>query len=80
MDFHQRHRLRHDATETRSKIFDPFYTTKPIGKGTGLGLSLSYGIVQKHHGTIEVTSVPGEGTQFCVKLPIRQTEDVTAGA
>ncbi|MDB5814071.1 MAG: domain S-box [Rhodocyclales bacterium] len=66
------------SEETCSKIFDPFYTTKPIGKGTGLGLSLSYGIVQKHHGSIDVTSVPGEGTRFCVKLPIRQAEEAIA--
>jgi two-component system, NtrC family, sensor kinase len=62
------------SEETRSKIFDPFFTTKPIGKGTGLGLSLSYGIVQKHHGSIDVTSVPGEGTCFRVKLPIHQDD------
>lgn len=59
------------------KIFDPFFTTKPVGKGTGLGLSLSYGIVQKHHGRIEVESEVGVGTRFRIWLPIQQPrEDV----
>lgn len=58
--------------EVRKKIFDPFFTTKPVGKGTGLGLSLSYGIIQKHQGTIEVESVEGKGTTFHISLPIRQ--------
>ena len=53
------------------RIFEPFFTTKPVGKGTGLGLSLSYGIVQKHGGRIEVRSVLGEGTVFRVVLPQR---------
>ena len=62
------------APEHLNKIFDPFFTTKPIGKGTGLGLSLSFGIVQKHHGRIEVQSEVGKGTTFRVWLPVRQVQ------
>ena len=57
------------------RIFDPFFTTKPVGKGTGLGLSLSYGIIQKHNGRIEVESSPEKGTLFRITLPVRQTPD-----
>ena len=53
--------------ETLSRIFDPFYTTKPAG--TGLGLSIVYGIVHDHGGTITAESTPGEGTRFVVRLP-----------
>jgi two-component system, NtrC family, sensor kinase len=59
--------------EIQARIFDPFFTTKPVGKGTGLGLSVSYGIIEKHGGKIEVASQPGEGTTFTVWLPLRQS-------
>jgi two-component system NtrC family sensor kinase len=63
--------------ENLKRIFDPFFTTKPIGKGTGLGLSLSYGIVTKHGGSIEVDSKVGTGTTFRVILPQRQSHEST---
>lgn len=61
--------------ENLNRIFDPFFTTKPVGKGTGLGLSLSYGIVKRHGGRIEVESTVGVGSRFTVFLPVhhRQT-------
>ena len=61
--------------ENLEHIFDPFYTTKPADEGTGLGLSLSYEIVQRHGGHIEVDSVLGKGTSFSVWLPIHQTRE-----
>jgi two-component system NtrC family sensor kinase len=57
------------------KIFEPFYTTKPVGKGAGLGLSACYGIVQEHGGTITCYNRPGGGASFVITLP-----GVTSGA
>jgi PAS domain S-box-containing protein len=57
--------------EVRQRIFDPFFTTKPVGAGTGLGLSISYQIiVEKHRGTLACVSIPGQGTEFVISLPI----------
>ena len=61
------------SEEVIENMFNPFFTTKPIGKGTGLGLSISHEIItQKHKGTITCTSTPGEGTEFVITIPIEQ--------
>jgi PAS domain S-box-containing protein len=60
--------------EVQQKLFNPFFTTKPVGKGTGLGLSISYQIVvEKHGGKLHCFSAPGQGTQFVIELPIQQS-------
>ena len=58
------------APEHLKKIFDPFFTTKPVGEGTGLGLSITYGIIERHGGSINIESHLGEGTTFTVAIPI----------
>jgi two-component system NtrC family sensor kinase len=60
------------------RIFDPFFTTKPVGKGTGLGLSVSYSIVTRHNGRIEVDSYQNGGSTFSVWLPVRQSDGAAA--
>lgn len=56
----------------KNQLFNPFFTTKPVGKGTGMGMSISYQIVtEKHRGTLQCKSSPGEGTEFIIKIPIR---------
>jgi len=57
--------------EIKPKIFDPFFTTKPVGQGTGMGLAISYQILEKHQGKIEVISELGQGSEFVVSLPIK---------
>jgi signal transduction histidine kinase len=57
------------GVQDSSRVFDPFYTTKPVGKGTGLGLSICYGIVTEHGGTITVRNVPPHGASFRIELP-----------
>ena len=64
--------------EVRGRIFEPFYTTKPVGEGTGLGLEIVRRIVEKHKGTILVTSRPGR-TAFEVRLPLERTGQAEAG-
>jgi PAS domain S-box-containing protein len=54
-----------------SRVFDPFYTTKPVGKGTGLGLSICYGIITEHGGRIVVKNEPGKGAKFRIELPMQ---------
>ena len=56
----------------QSKLFDPFFTTKPVGKGTGLGLSISYQVIERHGGTLECFSLPDQGAEFLIKIPIQQ--------
>jgi signal transduction histidine kinase len=56
--------------ENLSKLFNPFFTTKPPGKGTGLGLSIVYGIIKMHRGQISVKSELGTGTTFTITLPV----------
>ncbi len=58
------------SEEALKQLFEPFFTTKEVGKGTGLGLSISHGIVERHGGTITVSSRPGEGSTFVVSLPL----------
>ncbi|WP_227789155.1 MULTISPECIES: PAS domain S-box protein [unclassified Nodularia (in: cyanobacteria)] len=61
------------SQKTLDKVFDPFFTTKEVGKGTGLGLSISYQIiVDKHRGHLSCNSIPGEGAEFVIEIPIRQ--------
>lgn len=61
------------SEEVRQKLFEPFYTTKPVGKGTGLGLSISYQVItDRHGGSLECISAAKGGAEFIIKIPIPQ--------
>ena len=62
--------------ETRRRCLEPFYTTKGE-RGTGLGLSAVYGIIERHHGSMEIESEKGQGTTFCLRLPVAEGASVT---
>ncbi|MBN2525419.1 MAG: hypothetical protein JXR76_03430 [Deltaproteobacteria bacterium] len=63
------------ASDVLGRIYEPFYTTKPVGQGTGPGLSVSYFIVTNNHkGTMTACSTKGEGTCFIIRLPVGNAE------
>lgn len=66
------------AAEDLPHVFEPFFTTKSEGKGVGLGLAVVYGIVQRHHGQVDVDTEPGKGTTFTVRLPREQPPAASA--
>jgi signal transduction histidine kinase len=69
------------ATAAQSKIFDAFFTTKPVGKGTGMGLSISYQVVaDRHKGSLECVTEPGQGATFVITIPIEQRPVPAASA
>ena len=61
------------SAANRSKLFQPFFTTKDVGEGTGLGLSITHGIINNHKGTIAVISSLGEGSEFHIQFPLQST-------
>jgi len=70
------------APEVLAHVMEPFFTTKEVGQGTGLGLSMTYGVVQAHGGTIDISSRPGEGTRVTLRFPRipAPVQDVAPGA
>ena len=65
------------SEENRSRLFLPFFTTKPVGKGTGLGLHVAYKIVRAHGGRIDVGGEPGKGAEFIIHLPQQMRAEPT---
>ena len=66
------------GVEDPQRVFDPFYTTKPIGKGTGLGLSATYGIMQEHHGQVTCHNSDRGGAVFTLRFPVPEREPASA--
>lgn len=60
------------SEQTVKKIFEPFYTTKPVGKGTGLGMAISFGIIDDHGGSMDVCSTINQGTTITIRIPIER--------
>jgi len=56
--------------QTQKKVFEPFFTTKEVGEGTGLGMSIAYNTIKKHNGRVIINSIPGEGSEFILQIPI----------
>src|SRR5260370_40172523 len=65
--------------DTQRRIFEPFFTTKGV-RGYGMGLSVTYGIIERHGGDIQVSSHPGEGTRFALRLPALRSAAAAAAA
>ena len=61
--------------KVHKNIYDPFFTTKPVGQGTGLGLTISYNIIEKHNGTIRFDTKEGQGTEFKILLPVNNLDE-----
>ena len=68
------------SEEVKQRIFEPFFTTKPVGVGTGLGMSISYGIIEKHNGNLNVESQLGSGTEFIIELPMAMSAELSAAS
>jgi two-component system cell cycle sensor histidine kinase/response regulator CckA len=60
--------------ETLQRIFEPFYTTKPVGQGTGLGLAVVHGVMRTHLGAVDVSSIPGQGSEFTLYFPVAEDD------
>jgi signal transduction histidine kinase len=65
-------------SEYLGRVFDPFFTLKPVGEGTGLGLSIAFGIVRRHHGRIDAANLPDGGARFTIRLPLHSPKDGAA--
>ena len=63
----------------QARVFDPFFSTRPVGKGTGQSLGIAYSVIRKHGGTIAVDSTPGRGSCFRIHLPLADGQRASGG-